>query len=96
MEHRLGAAAVSFIEPILSPTMHPSDLPAAMQRAFEAQRESYDAAPFADWPTRRDRLQRLQRLVAANEREIEAAIDADFGGRPRMETQRLKPYRSVN
>jgi len=67
--------------------MHPSDLPAAMQRAFERQRESYDAAPFADWPTRRDRLQRLQRLVAANEREIEAAIDADFGGRPRMETQ---------
>jgi len=67
--------------------MHPSDLPAAMQRAFERQRESYDAAPFADWPTRRDRLQRLQRLVSANEREIEAAIDADFGGRPRMETQ---------
>lgn len=66
--------------------MHPSDLP-AMQRAFELQRASYDAAPFADWPTRRDRLQRLQRLVSANEREIEAAIDTDFGGRPRMETQ---------
>ncbi len=66
--------------------MHPSDLP-AMQRAFEVQRESYDGASFADWPTRRDRLQRLQRLVSANEREIEAAIDLDFGGRPSMETQ---------
>lgn len=67
--------------------MHPSDLPATMQRAFELQRESYDAAPFADWKTRRDRLRRLQRLVSAYEGEMEAAIDADFGGRPRMETQ---------
>ena len=66
-----------------------SDLDAfsSVQSVFDVQRAAYDAAPAAEWAVRRDRLQRLQRLLAENETAIEAAIDADFGGRPRIETQ---------
>ena len=66
-----------------------SDLDAfyPVQSVCDVQRAAYDAAPAAEWAVRRDRLQRLQRLLAENETAIEAAIDADFGGRPRIETQ---------
>ncbi len=43
--------------------MNALDIPAALPHAFELQRASYDAAPFPEWDVRRDRLQRLQRLI---------------------------------
>ncbi len=52
-----------------------------------AQRDAHAQAPFPEWEVRRDRLERLLQLVAGNERAIEQAIDADFGGRPHAETQ---------
>ena len=67
--------------------MKPNDVPSDMQARFELQRQSYAQQAFPDWPVRRDRLQRLRLLLAENESIIEQAIDADFGGRPPMETQ---------
>ncbi|MFO1196857.1 MAG: coniferyl aldehyde dehydrogenase [Burkholderiaceae bacterium] len=67
--------------------MTPSEGHAAMQALFEAQRVAHHQAPFPEWPERHDRLARLRALLEAHEAEIEDAIDADFGGRPRLETQ---------
>ncbi len=67
--------------------MKPNDIPNELQAHFEMQRQSYAQQSFPDWPVRRDRLQRLRLLLSENESIIEQAIDADFGGRPPMETQ---------
>ncbi len=75
--------------------MRPDEGTSELDSVFAAQREAYRRAPFPDWPTRRDRLQRLLRLVLENEAAIERAIDADFGGRPRMETQIAEIFPSV-
>jgi coniferyl-aldehyde dehydrogenase len=75
--------------------MTPAEIPSALHAAFECQRADYDRAPFPEWEVRRDRLQRLQALIRENEDDIEAAIDADFGGRPRMETQIAEIFPSL-
>ena len=62
---------------------------------LEVQRAAHRQAPFPPWETRRDRLQRLLRLLLDNETAIEEAIDADFGGRPRIETQIAELFPSV-
>jgi coniferyl-aldehyde dehydrogenase len=67
--------------------MHNAEIPIDLPIAFEAQRTAHSRAPYASWDERRDRLQRLGRLLSDNEAAIEAAIDADFGGRSRTETQ---------
>jgi coniferyl-aldehyde dehydrogenase len=76
--------------------MNAADIPAELSSAFEVQRSSFDAAPFPSWEERRDRLLRLRRLVADNEAAIEDAINADFGGRPRTETQIAEVFPSLN
>ena len=75
--------------------MNAADIPAELMRAFEVQRASFDSAPFPDWDVRRDRLARLRRLVEDNESAIEDAIHADFGGRPRLETQIAEVFPSL-
>ena len=67
--------------------MNASDTPAELHVVFQIQRAAHDATPFAEWDERHSRLERLRRLLEDNEAEIEAAIDSDFGGRPRIETQ---------
>ncbi|MCX8115207.1 MAG: coniferyl aldehyde dehydrogenase [Burkholderiaceae bacterium] len=67
--------------------MNPNDVPARLQAIFEAQREAYDRDDFPTWEVRRDRLRRLRRLLEDNEPALEVAIAADFGCRPRLETQ---------
>jgi coniferyl-aldehyde dehydrogenase len=76
--------------------MNAVDIPAELLHAFEVQRTSFDAAPYPDWELRRDRLARLRRLIEDNEAAIEDAIHADFGGRPRAETQIAEVYPSLN
>ncbi len=76
--------------------MTPSDSPLQMQSLFEAQRAAYAREPFPDWATRRDRLRRLQRMLTDNQSAIEQAIDADFGGRPAIETQLLELFPSLD
>ena len=76
--------------------MNPNDIPATLHATFQRQRESYDAATFPEWAERRDRLQRLLGLITANESAIEAAIDADFAGRPKFETQIAEIFPTVS
>ncbi len=64
--------------------MKPSDSPSILHGSFERQ-----------WEIRRDRLQRLSSLIVEQERAIEDAIDADFGGRPRLETQIAEVFPSL-
>ena len=75
--------------------MNAADIPANLLNAFETQRTAFDAAPFPEWDVRRDRLLRLRRLVEDNEAAIEDAIHADFGGRPRAETQMGEVFPSL-
>ena len=75
--------------------MNASDAPAELQVVFQIQRAAYDAAPFAEWDERRNRLQRLLQLIEKNEPSIEKAIDSDFAGRPRIETQIADIFPSI-
>jgi coniferyl-aldehyde dehydrogenase len=75
--------------------MTPTELPAALHSLYQRQRASHDAAPFPEWGVRSDRLRRLQALIHDHEDRIEAAIDADFGGRPRTETQIAEVFPSL-
>ncbi len=86
MEHSLDAAAVSFR---LGCRSTGTAGPETRQAHDEAQ------APFPPWEIRRDRLQRLSSLIVEQERAIEDAIDADFGGRPRLETQIAEVFPSL-
>ncbi|HEY0587093.1 MAG TPA: coniferyl aldehyde dehydrogenase [Pseudoduganella sp.] len=52
---------------------------------LEVQRAAFNADMVPPAAVRRERLDRLQALVADNEPAILAAIDADFGGRARQE-----------
>ena len=72
--------------------MKPSEFPTDLLSLFELQRAAFAQQPHSQWPERRDRLQRLRRLVTENEDEIERTIDADFGGRPEIETQIAEVY----
>ena len=76
--------------------MNASDMPSEQHAVFEIQRAAYDAAPFAEWSERHGRLERLRALIADNESAIEGAIDADFGGRPRIETQIAEIFPSLS
>ena len=76
--------------------MNASDTPAELHVVFQIQRAAYDAAPFAEWEERRNRLERLRRMLADNEAAIETAIDADFAGRPRIETQIAEIFPSLS
>ena len=66
------------------------DFAASLQHTFSRLRAAYDAQPYPDWATRRDRLLRLQTLIRTHATEIAEAIDADFGGRPHPETGLLE------
>ncbi len=67
--------------------MKPNDAPTDLQSLFELQRAAFARQPHSQWPERRDRLQRLRRLLTENEEAIEQAINTDFGRRPPIETQ---------
>ena len=75
--------------------MKASDTPIELHVVFQIQRAAYDAAPFAEWDERRNRLERLRCLLEDNEGEIETAIDSDFAGRPRIETQIAEIFPSL-
>ena len=67
--------------------MKANDIPTDLQSAFELQRAAFARQPHSEWGERRDRLQRLRRLLRENEEAIERAINSDFGVRPPIETQ---------
>jgi len=71
------------------------DAPIDLSLAFERQRAAWSAAPCPDWTERADRLRRLQRLLVEHETAISQAIDADFGGRPAVETELAEIWPSL-
>lgn len=75
--------------------MKPQDLPTDLARAFEQQRAACAAQPRPDWAQRADRLRRLKALLVSHEAELAAAIDADFGGRPAIETELAEVWPSL-
>lgn len=75
--------------------MTPHDTPDELLLAFERQRSAWAADPFPAWPVRADRLRRLRTLVERHEASIAAAIDADFGGRPAIETELAEVWPSL-
>ena len=68
------------------------DLNAELQRLRSMQARD----PLPDWPTRARRLRALEALVSQHRAEIAAAINADFGCRPREETDLLEVFPSLS
>jgi coniferyl-aldehyde dehydrogenase len=75
--------------------MKPDDAPIDLPLAFARQRAAWVAAACPPWPERADRLRRLQRLLIDHEAAIVKAIDADFGGRPAIETELAEIWPSL-
>jgi coniferyl-aldehyde dehydrogenase len=75
--------------------MNPQDAPLDLSLAFERQRSAWSAAPFPAWAERADRLERLKRILVGQEAAIARAIDADFGGRPAIETELAEVWPSL-
>jgi coniferyl-aldehyde dehydrogenase len=71
------------------------DAPTELSLAFERQRAAWAAAPYPAWAERAGRLQRLQRLLVEHELALSRAIDADFGGRPAIETDLAEVWPSL-
>ena len=72
--------------------MHVQDMPRALHDVFASQRAAFASESFPHWRVRRERLMRLAAMLRQNGPQIEGALDADFGGRPRMETQLLEIF----
>jgi len=75
--------------------MNAQDLPSSPLLAFERQRAAASKEPGPPWAVRAERLRRLQRLLLDNESAIARAIDADFGGRPAIETELAEVWPSL-
>jgi coniferyl-aldehyde dehydrogenase len=68
------------------------DLPSELKRLREVQARD----PLPDWTTRARRLRALDRLIREHRGEIADAIHADFGCRPREETDMLEVFPSLS
>ncbi len=69
-----------------------SELADRLQQLRNAQR----AEPMPDWTTRATRLRALETLLSDNREQIVEAIHADFGCRPREETELLEFFPSLS
>lgn len=74
------------------------NLPDRLDLATELQRLRIVQArdPLPDWPTRVRRLRALEAVVSQHRDDIAAAINADFGTRPREETDLLEVFPSLS
>lgn len=68
------------------------DLAAELQRLRIVQARD----PLPDWSTRARRLRALEATISQHREEIAAAINADFGCRPREETDLLEVFPSLS
>ncbi len=69
-----------------------TDLVGTLRRLREAQARE----PLPDWPTRARRLRTLEKMLLEQGATFAAAIDADFGQRPREETDLLETFPSLS
>ncbi len=70
--------------------------PAQLSQAFAQQRRAFDAEPFPTLEMRRDRLDRLRRMLHDNDAAIRDAISADFGNRAQQETLLFELFTSID
>src|SRR5690348_11176263 len=63
-----------------------------LARLLQLQRDAFARERYPDLRTRRDRLERVSRLVTRHEARIVAAIDRDFGHRSPHETRLAELY----
>lgn len=61
-----------------------------LEAALDCQRRAFQADPYPSLATRRDRLDRLRRLIKDHSDDLAAAVDADFGHRSHDETTQLE------
>ena len=65
---------------------------ATLDRLLRVQRRAFDAERYPGVATRRDRLERLARIVTQHEARFVTAIDHDFGHRSAHETRLAELY----
>ncbi|HTV86317.1 MAG TPA: coniferyl aldehyde dehydrogenase [Dyella sp.] len=70
----------------------PLDLHSELKRLREVQSRD----PLPGWPLRERRLRALEAVIVQHRQEIVAAIDADFGCRPREESEMLEIFPSLS
>ena len=70
--------------------------PAQLSQAFAQQRRAFDADPYPSIAIRRDRLDRLRRMLKQNDGAIRDAIMADFGVRAQQETLLFELFTSID
>lgn len=68
-------------------TLTPAGTPAEMQAVVAAQKRACLEEGLTPLSVRLDRLQRLETVLIDHQREWCAALDADFGGRPSLQTR---------
>ncbi|HWU75030.1 MAG TPA: coniferyl aldehyde dehydrogenase [Rhodanobacter sp.] len=73
-------------------TVSATDLAHCLQQLREAQRMQ----PMPDWATRASRLRTLEKMLLEQRDAFATAINADFGCRPREETDLLEIYPSLS
>jgi coniferyl-aldehyde dehydrogenase len=66
--------------------------PASLERLLLVQRSAFEAERYPGVATRRDRLERLRRIVTQDESRFVAAIERDFGHRSAHETRLAELY----
>jgi len=69
-----------------------TDLAGRLQRLRDAQARE----PTPDWPRRAQRLRQLEKMLLEQRAAFATAIDADFGQRPREETDLLEIFPSLS
>ncbi len=69
--------------------------PAQLTQALELQRRSFAADPYPPLAIRRDRLDRLRRMLREHAKSVRDAIAADFGMRSSEETKLLEQFTSL-
>ena len=73
-----------------------NDSAADLSQRLLQMRTAQRASPMPDWPTRAHRLRRLEKMLLEQREAFAAAINADFGCRPREETDLLEIYPSLS
>jgi len=69
--------------------------PAQLQQALELQRRAFAADPYPSVAKRKERLDRLRKLLRRNDAGIRDAISADFGNRAQQETLLFEQFTSI-
>jgi len=73
-----------------------NDSAADLSQRLLQMRTAQRSSPMPDWTTRAHRLRRLEKMLLEQREAFAAAINADFGCRPREETDLLEIYPSLS